>query len=153
MSNKSKEDASPFAVRFRASRAGSLRDLLRVSDRITRAEAYVSPDGSDKISLSNIALRFNGHSPAAAAFELFQNQPNPFSDNTLVSFYLPQATTASLSVFDGAGRVLFSQNNDFVKGYHTVTLDAAALPSQGAGVLYYRLETPTHSAVRKMVRL
>jgi len=146
-------EAASFAVRFRANRPGSLRDMIRVSDRITRAEAYSSQGAIGKAPVSNIALRFSGQSSSAAAFELFQNQPNPFLDNTLISFYLPQATAALLSVFDGTGRMLFSQKNDFSGGYHTVTVDAAALALPGAGVLYYRLETPTHSAVRKMVRL
>ena len=40
---------------------------------------------------------------------------------------------------------------DFVKGYNEINLGKHEF--KGAGVLYYELETPSHTATRKMLRI
>jgi len=140
-----------FRVKYRATTSGRLSDLLAVSNRITRAEAYSTAYPSEKLG---IALRF--HSPEGVTmgrvgFELYQNQPNPFVKTTTIGFHLPEAATATLTVFDDLGRTVWTQRGDFSKGYHTTLLDRAIL-GEATGMLYYRLETERESAVRKMIR-
>ena len=79
-----------------------------------------------------------------------QNQPNPWVGRTMVGFHLPQAATATLTVYDETGRVLFTQKGDFAKGYNAISLDRAMLNT--TGLLYYKLETATDSATRKMIQ-
>jgi hypothetical protein len=51
---------------------------------------------------------------------------------------------------DGTGKVLQVLQGEYPAGYQEVTLrDLEVAP----GILYYRLDTPTHSATRKMVLL
>jgi hypothetical protein len=38
--------------------------------------------------------------------------------------------------------------NQFAKGYNTITLQRAELET---GILFYQLDTPTHSATKKMI--
>ena len=145
-----------FSVKFRAKQAGELSEMLGVSSRITRAEAYTESYSNDvrDFDLLDIALRFNGEDGPVVTgigFELYQNQPNPFTNRTSVGFHLPEATRATLSVFDESGRLLHTQSGDFTKGYNAVTLDRSALKS--TGLLYYKLETANESATRKMILL
>ena len=135
-----------FSLKLKAQKAGSLREMLRISDQITRAEAYKT--GAQPATKQRVALRFSN---PAAAFELFQNQPNPFESQTAITFQLPEASRAALSIFDAAGKLLWTKTNDYPAGLNTVDLDLSGLST--AGVLYYQLETPAHSAVRKMVRI
>ncbi len=140
--------AGAFAVTFRAKAGGTLSQMLTVSSRITKAEAYNL--GRER---QDVALRFNNNGSTTVSglrFELYQNQPNPWLHKTQVGFYLPQATEATLTVYDETGRTLFTQKGDFSKGYNAVTLDRALLET--TGVLYYKLETATDSAVRKMIQ-
>ena len=68
-----------FTVRFRATQSGMLSNLLAVSSRITKAEAYTS--NNDRL---DVAFRFNGANGATVTgvgFELYQNQPNPQKQN------------------------------------------------------------------------
>ncbi|HRI59103.1 MAG TPA: T9SS type A sorting domain-containing protein, partial [Saprospiraceae bacterium] len=159
--------AGEFAVTFRALRPGQLSGMLSVSSRITRAEAYreIKSNYSDYGNYSNysnysnylnesndrlnVALRFDNGVVSAPGFELYQNRPNPFHDKTLIGFDLPEPSDATLTVFDDTGRVLFTQSGSYPKGYHAVSLEQVL--AGNAGVLYYKLETPTNSAVRKMV--
>ena len=137
-----------FAITYRASKAGNLSQMLGVSSRITKAEAY---------SLANnrmdVALRFNNNGTSTISgvgFELYQNQPNPFVNKTFIGFHLPEATTATLRIFDETGRMVFTQSGAFAKGYNTISVDRQLLNT--VGVLYYTLETATDSATKKMIQ-
>jgi hypothetical protein len=141
-------DAADFAVTFRAAKAGRLSEMLGVSSRVTRAEAY---------SMSNnrmdVALRFNGQNGAVISgvgFELYQNQPNPFVNKTVIGFHLPEAADATLTVFDETGRMLFTQKGSFAKGHNAISVDRALLNT--SGLMYYKLETSTDAATKKMIQ-
>jgi hypothetical protein len=140
------DGAQGFTLRFQAKKAGKLSELLQVSGAITRAEAYART-GADK---QNIALRFDGKKVAGLDFELYQNQPNPFVNKTTIGFFLPEASEATLSVLDETGRLVYQQKGQFPQGHNTVVLDRSLLNT--SGVLYYKLETETASATRKMIQ-
>jgi len=137
--------APAFTLRLRAKTDGQLSELLRLSHRIARPEAY----GAD-LELLDLALRFNGSKVQRVGFELFQNQPNPFSENTTIGFYLPEAQKATLRVIDATGRERYTHTAFYAAGLHTVVLGKERL-GDGGGVLYLRLETETERAVRRMV--
>ncbi|MBK6929473.1 MAG: HYR domain-containing protein [Saprospirales bacterium] len=141
-----------FAVTFRATAGGVLSRMLQVSGRITKAEAY-SLDGGRQ----SVALRFNGAGGPVVTglgFELYQNQPNPWISSTQIGFHLPQAATVTLRVYDETGRTVYTQCGDFAKGYNAFTLDRAkASVLNATGVLYYKVETATDSAVKKMIQV
>jgi hypothetical protein len=82
-------------------------------------------------------------------FALGQNVPNPFTDETIIGFTLPEAGQASLTISDLAGRVIFSSTSQYTAGYHEIKVRKQDL--NGAGLLFYRLETDKHAAVRKMI--
>ena len=71
-------------------------------------------------------------------------------NKTFVGFHLPEAATATLTVYDETGRVVFTQKGDFAKGYNAISLDRALLNT--TGVLYYTLETATDAATKKMIQ-
>ncbi|TNE57763.1 MAG: HYR domain-containing protein, partial [Bacteroidetes bacterium] len=138
-----------FAVTFRAQAAGTLSQMLRISSSITKAEAY-SLKGQLPME---VGLRFNGQGGPVVVgqgFELYQNQPNPWMNRTQIGFYLPEATDATLTIYDESGRTLYRQVGDFGKGFNTFTLDRALLST--TGVLYYQVETAVGSGVRKMIQ-
>ncbi|MEZ4963079.1 MAG: proprotein convertase P-domain-containing protein [Saprospiraceae bacterium] len=132
-----------FGLTFKANRSGRLSDLLSINSRYTVAEAYNADN-----QLLNVALSFNG-AKVAGGFELYQNTPNPFASATTIGFYLPEATSATLTINDVQGKVVKVIINEFAKGYNQVDLKRSEL--NVSGVLYYRLDTNTDSATRKMI--
>ena len=138
------KDKGAFALKFRAKTSGQLSNMLGVSSRITKAEAYKNDVRLD------VAFRFNGATIAGVGFELYQNTPNPFINKTMIGFHLPEATEATLTIFDESGRMIFTQTGDFGKGYNAVTLDREMVNT--TGLLYYKLETATDSATKKMIQ-
>jgi hypothetical protein len=135
-----------FTLKCRAEQAGNIREMLSISSRITKAEGYRENAGHS-FERYDLALQF----PSLGTFELFQNQPNPFAKSTDITFNLPEATEATLRVFDASGRSLYVQSNQYSAGTHTISLDKSVL--NASGLLYYKLETATHQATRKMIVL
>jgi hypothetical protein len=141
----SAEGAGEFAVKFRASKAGNLSEMISASSRITRAVAY-----SEAGENLDIAFRFNGQNGvvAGANFELLQNTPNPVKNTTAVAFNLPSAGEATLTVTDAEGRVVKVVTGEFAKGLNTINLNRADLQT---GVLFYQLNSADFSATKKMI--
>lgn len=138
--------SASFSVTFTAKKTGKLSGLLDINSRFTTAESY-DLQGEAR----PVALQFgdeNGSIITNERFELFQNKPNPFQQATVIGFQLPEAAMTTLTIFDVSGRIVKEIKNELPKGYHEISLDKRSLPN--TGVFYYRLETPAHTATRKL---
>jgi len=140
------DDEVLYSVTFRAKVATRLSQALKVSSRVTQAEAYDAED-----ELLDVQFRFEEDVLTGFEFELYQNEPNPFRDLTIIGFNLPERSTATLKVYDVTGRVLKVVSGEFARGYNTINLTRAELQSQG--MLIYQLDTSTHSATKRMILL
>lgn len=134
-----------LGLTFKTRQEVRLHEAFNITSRHTLAEAY-RLDGE----AMNVALGF-GDSNAAVDldFDLYQNKPNPFSKGTVIGFQLPETTQSTITIFDMAGRQVSQYTGMYQKGYNEISLGKRDLP--GAGIYYYRLETNTHTATRKML--
>ncbi len=119
----------------------------------------ISQFGSATVNQSGVAisnLKASIHTPTSIengnqtvkSFNLEQNYPNPFNPSTVVGFQLSVAGQATLKVYDLLGReVAVLVNGALPAGAHSVTFDAAGLPS---GVYMYKLEAGGQSMTRRM---
>ncbi len=121
-----------------------LSDVIAVTSSVTKAEAYDQED-QDR----DIALIFDQKLVLPNSFKLYQNRPNPFAHTTVIGFDLPTASQIKLTVLDVTGRIIKSYEGYHAKGHHQWSLGREDLPTDG--LLYYKLETGEHSAVRKMI--
>ena len=136
-----------FTVTFKAKTSDYLSKTLKLSSDLTKAEAYTHSGEA-----MNVKLDFAGKVTATNdvqndKFELFQNQPNPFKNATLITFNLPEAAHATLTVYDQTGRMIQRIDDDFSKGRNEMRLEVLS----SAGLYFYRLDTPEHSATRRML--
>ncbi len=143
------KNGADFTIEFKAKQAGLLSEMLSLGSRFTKAEGYEADGAVHPVVLS--FSQPDGTATVAENFELYQNVPNPFSSTTVIGFQLPEAANASLTVYDVSGKMVKTVSGFYAKGYHEIKLDNGALPSKG--VFYYRLETPTHTATKKMTVL
>jgi len=87
-------------------------------------------------------------------FSLDQNNPNPFIDNTYVSFELHKPTTVSLKVYDIFGRVIATliDNDKYNAGKFVRHFDATQYNLQ-SGTYYLSLISNEQILTRKMLLL
>jgi hypothetical protein len=130
---------------FMAKNDGNPNDMITMSDKIARAEAYTSQDDILDVRLAG---RTSGQD---LEFALYQNEPNPWSSSTAISFDLPEAGKATVTLFDMTGKVIKVIEGDYKPGHHTIQLYKKDLSAQG--VLYYRLDSGNYSAAKKMLRV
>jgi hypothetical protein len=136
-------DTPLFALVFRAKRPTTLSQVLQLNSKETRAEAYTS-DGT----LLDMALSFNKAS-VASPLEVYQNTPNPFSNNTKIGFQLAKEEQVRFSLFDVQGKQIQLEQQFFPKGYNEILVKSEQFPS--TGVYYYTLETATCTVTKKMI--
>jgi protocatechuate 3,4-dioxygenase beta subunit len=143
-----------FGVTFRAKQAGNLSQMLGVSSRITKAVAFTSATLGNQL---DVVFRFNNGSTSTIAglgFEVYQNAPNPWINKTVIGFHLPEATTATLTVTDATGRLIYTQKGNFGKGYNSFSLDRSLGGfTSSAAEMYYKVETATDSGVKQMIQV
>jgi hypothetical protein len=90
------------------------------------------------------------------AVHLFQNQPNPFSPETQISFELPQAGEVELTIFSPDGRLVRTLvAGERPAGCHTVRWDGLDDVGRGVsgGVYFYSLRAPGIEESRRMILL
>jgi hypothetical protein len=146
-------EVAEFTLKFRATQSGQLNEMLGISSRITMSEAYSAKESNDS-KVIDVALRFHNNEGSITQgneFELYQNAPNPFVDKTVIAFNLPEATQATLTIYDQTARLVYTQVGDFDKGYNTFIIDGQLIST--TGTLLYKLETATDLAIRKMIQI
>lgn len=137
-----KADSEIFTMMLRAKKAGEISDMLALNSSITKAEAYVGKN-LDIVDVALESVTDSNH------FELYQNEPNPFAENTTIGFELPESGEYILSLYDVTGKLLLSFSEQGSAGYNEKRIKRSELDA--TGIIYYRLETNTHNAVKHMI--
>ena len=102
------------------------------------------------ISLPDSTLIYRDeNSLPRGAFSLLQNSPNPFGQSTIISYSLPVATNATLSVYDATGSLV----ETLVAGRQGPGVLQARWDARGHtdGIYFYRLQAGNLTDTRKMV--
>ncbi len=82
-------------------------------------------------------------------FELRQNYPNPFDQQTTITFVLPASMEATLNIFSMDGRRIKSIEGDFVTGENKVQVKSDLFAT--GGVYYYQLKTAVFESTKRMI--
>ena len=138
------EDEILFTLVLKANKNGQLINQLNLVPDLN-PEAYNE-------NLDVLGLELNYRNVDGGEFVLNQNTPNPFSNETEISFNLPKSGQVTITVFDVTGKVILKKSGEFDKGYNSVKMSKDDL-NYVSGVLYYKVETEENMAVKKMIVL
>lgn len=136
--------AAGFDAVFTAIQDGELRNMLEINSDITKAMAF---DAAGR--RYDIALRFEETNETSDQPVFLQNNPNPWSNETRLTFYLPEAGAATITVTGQNGQAVLQQSGRFSEGYHQVRFEESQFPA--SGIYYVRLQSGSFSEVRKMM--
>ena len=137
------DESTLFQLSFTALQDGQLSELLSFNSSLIAQEAY---QGNLR---KKVELGFQNTALSDQKFALFQNRPNPFVEKTVIGFQLPEATEATLTIFDIAGRVVWTQTTEYAKGLQQVTIDEQKLGEEG--IYFYQLSTRRTTATKKLI--
>jgi subtilisin-like proprotein convertase family protein len=132
-----------FTLKFKVNKNATNSGVISVSSMVTPAIAYDAAYHTMDITLGN------RNSTGIAGFELLQNIPNPFNDNTQITFRLPEEGKTSITVTDITGKILKVISGQYSKGEHTIQLNKSELGA--AGVLLYKIESGKYTDTKKMI--
>ncbi|MBK6949879.1 MAG: T9SS type A sorting domain-containing protein [Haliscomenobacter sp.] len=135
-----------ITIVVQANRRADLKYALRRSSRLTPSAAY-DMEGRE----FSMELAFEGEKPQAPMPELYQNVPNPFAEETIIRFALPEAQQAEISIFDLKGRLLLRKEGLYESGVNEILVRKSGLNAKG--VLFYTLKTVSFTATKKMLVL
>jgi hypothetical protein len=131
-----------FTVVVKAARNINVSEMLSLNSGVTAAESYNSDLAVGKVGLEV-------RTAPVAGIELMQNEPNPFKGQTTVSFMMPEAAKAKLSIYDVTGKLVTVRNIDAAKGMNSEVFTREQLGT--SGVMYYTLTSGEFSATKKMI--
>ena len=132
-----------FEIEIMARQEALLSRNLNLSSELARAEIKAVSVGVKPISLQY-------DSPSLSEdITLFQNNPNPFREQTQIGFFLPSAGDIVFSVRDANGRTLMQRDGYFDKGYQELRIDRSDLPTYG--LLFYEVSNGQQRTVKKMM--
>ncbi len=138
-----------FSLTFKAIESvPTLSNVLHSSADITDALAIDEAGNVIPVDFEFVTSVATGE-VTSKVFALYQNQPNPFSAETNISFRLPEAGRATLRVFSSEGRLVKMVVGEFAEGINAIKFRKDEFGSNG--VFYYELETPKHSDRKKMI--
>ena len=110
----------------------------------------VALDGVKLTELISSGSNDNKLKPASA-FRLYQNYPNPFNPVTTIRYSIPVAENVQLKIYNILSEEVLTLVNGYnPAGEYSIEFKAGALPS---GVYFYRLQSGSHSEVKKMILL
>ncbi len=133
------EDEVLFSLTFKANQKVNTETDVSLISGVTKGEAY-----TQNLEILDVNLVSN-----SAAYNLAQNEPNPFVNQTQISFSLPEAAEASITIHDVTGKKLKVISDQCQKGENIITIKKSDLEIRG--VAYYTLESGDFKATKKMI--
>ena len=110
-------------------------ELASMKEAIAQIQAQLAGGKVDAKEAQDVSLGTTG-----TVAELAQNHPNPFNENTMINYFLPEGSTgAHMNIFSQDGKVLKTIKIDEA-GQGQINLKANSLP---AGSYMYQLVTDT----------
>jgi len=117
---------------------------------VTQTGSYtdiVTIDGVSSSTSSPVLLTAISNVLDRNQFDVSQNNPNPFSGTTSISFSTPNSGTVQFTVVDLLGRVVNSQTINANAGINTITYAAG----YDSGTYFYTISDSVHSLTKKLV--
>ena len=116
---------------------------------ITMSEEWMMPEiyNNRAAKRLNLAVKQTNE----ISLELFQNEPNPWAESTIIDFMVPQNGEVSIRVMDMNGMIIWSRNETYKAGKHSIELSKRDVRFQG--VLIYEIRHANQLIRKKMIHM
>ncbi|MEZ4954683.1 MAG: cohesin domain-containing protein [Saprospiraceae bacterium] len=142
----SNESDPLFTLFFKAKKAGNVLSLINIFKDGLLSEAY-----TNGLKIIGLELNFLDDISNSTKAQFYDPQPNPFFDQTLLPFYLPEAGLVKIVFMTSEGKVLKSMASNFAAGHSHFSVKSDDF--QHNGLLLYRIETAHATSTGKLILL
>ncbi|MBK9984535.1 MAG: HYR domain-containing protein [Saprospiraceae bacterium] len=131
----------------------SIPNVNLAVNKISLESTFILPEAykedGENIMVKRVEMKvLDGTEATMDEYHLYQNTPNPFSDETVISFYLPKSEDVRLVIHDINGKQVFDYSTAAVAGHNDIHVKSGSLKLPG--MYYYTLYTANASFTRKM---
>lgn len=128
---------------FKCKKSGLLSEYFQQNNNLLQNEFYQN---------DNIAIPLGIQiSETIKTTKLYQNRPNPFTNETIIPFYIAKEGNVLLTIFDINGKIVKQFKDVFPKGKQEIHVQNIDLEQNG--IYYYQLKTEESEAIMKMIKL
>lgn len=122
----------------------------------TELYAGNTPDITPSALSKELPVIFNDTQKIISPATQLKVAPNPFSNSTTISFFLPQSEKVSIQIFDVTGRLIKTlASAEFQAGTHQTVWSAGDEKGNAvsAGIYFLRMQTGNYSATKKIIMI
>ncbi len=133
--------------------------ILAQTDQTVLRDIYTSvincPDGGGEYIVGILkSLLFDNRDNFPDEYMLYQNYPNPFNPETIIEYFLPEASQLNIAVYNIIGQKVYDLYDGFApEGFGSVTwhgIDNIGKPV-ASGIYFYRLEAENAAITKRMI--
>jgi hypothetical protein len=132
-----------FTIRMRANQSGDLTHCLSINSSFTEAELYVN---GEQTFLPELRI---DQPVANDELAILSSSPNPWKDETTVSFYLPKSDDVTYTLTDVNGKMLKSFSENVSAGYQSLTIKSSDFAARG--MIFLEIRAGKFAAVERMI--
>ncbi len=126
------KDQVLFTLKFRAKKQGFLSETISFAKKGLSPEVYLGDLSSGKVKIVTLPNQIKDFNTSPA-------QPNPFVDETMITYSLDASTFGVLNVFDLTGKLIFQERKLMASGEGEWVINSDRLSH--SGVYFYEIVT------------
>jgi len=132
-----------MTVKVLSKATGSISEALSINEKTMKSESYFNGRVGNVVLLPDSGLESENQ------IVLYQNNPNPWSESTTISYYLAEDQDVTINIFDINGKLIKTVVQEAQYGMNELQITKADVET--SGVLYYELIANTHKISKKML--
>ncbi|MCD6067062.1 MAG: hypothetical protein K0S33_1888, partial [Bacteroidetes bacterium] len=146
-----------FELKFHVIGKNGQSSAIAINSEVTSAEAYDNNMAALTLYVNNGEVTVGDKVAApveiANMYALHQNEPNPFTESTVISFTLPVEEKVTIAIYDAFGKKVDEFIGVYKKGTHSINWNGTDSKGNALsdGTYYYRMYSGKYVNVKKMV--
>lgn len=132
-----------FILKLRMKEDANINEIIMINSSITASEAYTKTN----LFPANLELRYLKEEKSA--FEVYQNQPNPWAVATSIKYNIPSKEKVIIKITNPEGKLVFQKEVLQDPGNYELQLNRKYIPQ--AGIYYIQIDYKDQSIIKTMV--
>ncbi|WP_236978502.1 T9SS type A sorting domain-containing protein [Membranihabitans maritimus] len=132
-----------FTAEVQVNERKTVQSLFQLGNSVLAPESYIEPGIVQGLDVRIMPDHMEG------SRNFVNHAPNPFSEETVISFELDEEEMVKFSVYDMAGKAIISKEINGSRGMNSEVIFGEALPA--SGIYFYEIKSSSIHRINKVV--